>query len=67
MLFDADSLVNSDTKISELLAKLQSSEIIAVMVIVALNRLLAVKFLMRELAKRAQEPTEWPECSECGA
>lgn len=61
------NVINSDSKISELLLKLQESQTIAMMVIIGLQlaRLLAVKLVENELAKRATEKTEWPPCPEC--
>ena len=69
MSFELDSLVNSDTKMVELLEKIRNSQKIAVMVIVGLQlaRLLAVKFVEQELARRAEQPTQWSGCPECGA
>ena len=59
--------INSDSKIAEVYLKLQESQTIAMMVIIALQlaRLLAVKLVEHELAKRANEKTEWPPCPEC--
>lgn len=64
-----DSLINSDPQIVELLEKLRNSTKIAVMVIVGLQlaRLLAVKLVEQELARRSSQPTEWSGCPECGA
>ena len=45
MSFDWDSVVNSDPKMIELFNKLQSSQKIVAMVMVALDRLLAVKLV----------------------
>ncbi len=69
MSFELDKVVNFDPKIVELLNKLRDSKKIAVMVIIAfqLARLLAVKLVEQELSRRAEEPTEWSNCSECGA
>ena len=62
-----ESLINSDPEILELLEKLRNSSKIAVMVIVGLQlaRLLAVKLVEQELARRAQQPTQWSACPEC--
>lgn len=69
MSFELNNLVNSDPIIVELLDKLRNSNKIAIMVIVGLQlaRLLAVKFVEQELARRASEPTQWQNCCECGA
>ncbi len=68
MSFELHSVVNSDPKIKEIYFKLQRSQTIAAIVVVALQlaRLLAVKLVEQELARRAKEPTQWPACSECG-
>ena len=69
MSSDWDNALKSDTKTIELLDKLQSSQKIFAMVILTLQlaRLLAVKLVEQQLAKRAKEPTQWPECPDCGA
>ena len=69
MSVELDSMVNSDPKICELFCKLQSSQTIAIIVMVAfqLALLLAVKIVEQELDRRASEPTEWSNCCECGA
>ena len=65
---DLKNEINSDYKIVEMYLKLQESQTIAMMVIIALQlaRLLAVKLVENELAKRANEKTQWPPCPECG-
>ena len=60
MTIDWNNVINSDSKITDLLLKLQESQTIAMMVVIGLQLalLLAVKLVEHELAKRADEKTE---------
>lgn len=68
MWHDLNDVINYDDKIAPVYFKLQESQTIMMMVIIALQlaRLLAVKLVENELAKRANEKTQWPPCPECG-
>lgn len=68
MLSLRESLASREEQLAEFLEKLQNAPTIAAMVLIALQigRFLAVKLVEAELTRRAEEKTEWPDCSECG-
>jgi hypothetical protein len=58
----------ADSRLQELISDIENAPSLAAMMLAAwhLARLLAVKLVEEELAKRAQHPTKWPNCERCG-
>jgi hypothetical protein len=63
-----DSIVQSDPSLQEWVDAIKNAPSLALIILTAwqLARRLAVRLVEEELAARAQQPTEWPLCPECG-
>ena len=57
-----------DRSLQELVTAIEEASSLGAMLLAAwrLARWLAVKLVEEELAERAQRPTKWPHCEQCG-
>jgi len=62
------SIPQVDSRLQELIGAVENAPSLGAMMLAAwrLARLLAVRLVEEELAKRARRPTEWPHCERCG-
>jgi len=69
MLCLTDSIRQSDSSLQTLLVAVEEAPTLATIILAAwrLARALAVRIVEEVLAKRAQHPTQWPCCPQCGA
>jgi len=64
-----DSILKIDTSLQELIDSILNAPSLWLMLLTAwrLGRAVAVKIVEAVLAERAQRPTTWPLCPQCGA
>lgn len=64
-----DTLSQTDPALQELVDAVKKATSLALIILATwqLARWLAVRLVEEELAARAQQPTEWPACPQCGA
>ena len=62
------SIPQVDGTLQELIGAIESAPSLVAMMLAAwhLARVLAVKLVEEELVRRAQRPTTWPNCEQCG-
>ena len=62
------TIQQEDTELQELIERVKTAETLTLIILAALRLAfaMAVKIVEAELTERAQCPTDWPNCPECG-